>query len=92
MAGGWRGNRKQPKIQRKERGQLEEATPPSYSFKEGLSLSLGPSGKQQEGREPKEETAAHGDWQRVLAQGASWRENRLSWLQPAEGWCFFSFL
>lgn len=41
--GGGRGSNRKYKG-RKEGGQLEEATPPSYSFKEGLSLSLGLQG------------------------------------------------
>ena len=90
VGGGWRRKRKQQKIQRKEGGQLEEATPPSYSFKEGPSLSLGLQGNNKR---------AGGPWRRQLhavlaarmAPAASWRGNGLSWLQKAEGWYFFLF-
>ena len=87
---GWRRKRKQQKIQRKEGGQLEEATPPSCSFKEGPSLSLGLQGTKKR---------AGGPWRRQLhavlavrmAPAASWRGSRLSWLQKAEGWYFLLF-
>ena len=90
VGGGWSRKRKQQKIQRKEGGQLEEATPPSYSFKEGPSLSLGLQGNNKRAGGPWRRQL-HADLAARMAPAASWRGNGLSWLQKAEGWYFFLF-
>lgn len=92
---GWLGvegsKRKQPKIQRKEGGQAEGITPPSSSFKAGLSLRQGLRGK------TGEQTALSGDSCTQVRLGtvargaASWRENRLAWLWKGEGRCSLLF-
>lgn len=49
----------------------------------------GPSGEQ-EGRGPRRRQL-HAVLAARMAPAASWRENGPSWLQKAEGWCFFLF-